>query len=137
MGELDASTRAFRLSNGGCPYPYHFQAETGKIVELQVEAYPLGVRPNTEYQVLDTRLQPGDCVIFCSDGIIEAENASGEQLGYERTSEMIRNACVEDLSAEATVDYLLKEVDAFTGDAPQGDDITCVVVRVEKAGERF
>ena len=133
MGELDPSTRSFRFSNGGCPYPYHFQATTGEVVELEVDAYPLGVRPDTDYQMVETQLHPGDRVIFCSDGITEAENASGEQFGYDRTSETILKACEEGLSAEATIDRILEVVDAFKGDAPQGDDMTCVVVRVEGA----
>jgi len=38
--------------------------------------------------------------------------------------------CKEDLSAEATIDHLLAEVSTFKGDAPQSDDMTCVVLRV-------
>ena len=44
---------------------------------------------------------------------------------------MIRKACEDDLSAEATIDRILEVVDGFKGDAPQGDDLTCVVLRVE------
>ena len=40
-------------------------------------------------------------------------------------------ACKDELSAEATIDRLLAEVAAFKGDAPQSDDMTCVVLRVE------
>ena len=131
MGELEPSTLMFRLSNGGCPSPYHFQAKNGEITELEVGAYPLGVRPNTEYDVLETQLQPGDRIVFCSDGIIEADNAAAEQFGFEQTAETVRQACVDGLSAEATIDRLLEAVAAFKGDAVQSDDMTCVVVRVE------
>ena len=86
MGELHPTTFVFRLPNGGCPYPYHFQEESGEMIELQVDAYPLGVSPGTKYPVVETQLQTGDQVVFCSDGIAEAENVSGEQFGYERTS---------------------------------------------------
>ena len=132
MGELDLSSHTFRLSNGGCPYPYHFHASTRALTELQVGAYPFGVRPSTDYQMMETQLEPGDRVIFCSDGIMEAENGTEEQFGYERTEETIRHACVEDFSAKATIDRILKEVDAFRGDTSQSDDMTCVVVRVEE-----
>jgi len=72
-------------------------------------------------------------VVFCSDGIVEAGNATDEQFGYERTAEAIRKACEEGLSAEATIDRLLQKVATFKGDAPQSDDMACVVVRVEDA----
>ena len=39
----------------------------------------------------------------------------------------------EGLAAEAIIDRILEVIDAFKGDAPQGDDMTCVVVRVEES----
>jgi phosphoserine phosphatase RsbU/P len=131
MGEINCETRALRLANGGCPYPYHYRASSGKIVELQLDAYPLGVSAETDYEVLEIQLQAGDYLVFCSDGIAEAENEAGEQFGYVSTEETTRLACVDGLSAEATIDRILQVVAAFSGDAPQGDDMTCVVVRVE------
>ena len=130
MGEIDLETRKLRLSNGGCPPPYHYRASTGKIVELQLDAYPLGVRADTDYDMVEVQLQSGDCVVFCSDGIAEAENESSEQFGYQSTEDTIRQACVEGLSAEAAIDRILEVVATFSGDAPQGDDMTCVVLRV-------
>ena len=132
MGELDPLTRILRFSNGGCPSPLHFQATTGEIMELEVGAYPLGVRPDIHYEVLEVRLQPGDRIVFCSDGIVEADNAEGEQFGFEQTAETIRNACQEGLPAEATIDRLLEKVSTFKGNAQQSDDMTCVVVRMEE-----
>ena len=69
--------------------------------------------------------------MFCSDGIIEAENSARELFGFERTAETIRNGCSQDLSAPQLLDYLINEVKSFTGDAPQGDDQTVVVLVVE------
>ena len=131
MGELDASTRQFRISNGGCPYPYHFQASTSEVTELQVDAYPLGVRAESTYPVIEAQLEPADRVVFCSDGIIEAENSSGEIFGFDRTAETIRKGCQEGLSASALLDRIIGEVKAFAGETPQGDDQTVVILRVE------
>ena len=132
MGELDPVARTLRFCNGGCPYPYHFRSSSRDVVEVQVDGYPLGVRPDTAYEVVETQLHSGDRVVFCSDGFAEAPNASGEQFGYDRTEETIREACIEDLSAEETINRLLDTVAAFRGDAPQSDDMTCVVLRVEE-----
>ena len=77
-----------------------------------------------------TQLQPGDRIVFCSDGIAEAMDASGEVFGYDRTEETIRKGCAEDLSAEEMIDRILSVVDAFRGDVSQSDDMTLMVVRV-------
>ena len=131
MGEIAPTSHSFRLCNGGCPPSYHFHAQTGEITELEIEAYPLGVRPDTQYEALETQLHSGDCIVFCSDGIIEADNIEGVQFGFERTTETIREACKEGLSAEATIDRILEAVATFKSNAPQSDDMTCVVLRVE------
>jgi len=133
LGEIDLTTRDLRLANGGCPYPYHFHAATGEVEELQVDAYPLGVREKSRYGVVERTLATGDRIVFCSDGIIEAANPQGEFFGFERTAEEIRQGCQEGLAAETLIDQLIGAVEAFADGAPQGDDRTVVVLQV---GER-
>ena len=96
-----------------------------------MDACPLGIRPHTEYPIIEVQLEPGDRVVFCSDGIIEAENREGEIFEFERTAEAIRKGCNEDLSAESLIDHLIGPVMNFAGDTPQGDDITVVVLKVD------
>jgi len=131
MGELDVAGRTFRLANAACPYPFHFHAATGEVEEVQVDAYPLGVRDGTVYTSIETVLESGDQIVFCSDGIAEATNVQEEMFGFERTAETIHQACAEDLSAEALIDRLICAVQDFAGDTPQGDDMTVVVLKVE------
>ena len=90
-----------------------------------------GALPGTAYEALDADLETGDYVVFCSDGIIEAVNAEKDIFGFEQTAETIRQGCQEGLSAEALIDRLIGAVQAFAGDVPQGDDMTCVVLKVE------
>ena len=131
MGDIDLNQRTLQLANSGCPYPFHYNAATGEIVELQVDAYPLGVRADTVYSSIDSSLEPGDYIVFSSDGIIEAENTDGELFGFEQTAETILQACVEGMSAERLIDHLMGGVKAFAGGTPQGDDMTVVALRVE------
>jgi len=130
LGRLDLPGLSLRLSNGGCPYPYHYKATTGELVELRADAYPLGVRPDTEYAALDVELRPGDRLVYCSDGVVEVGNGLGEMLGYDRTARIVRNACDENLPAQAIVDGVLEAADAFRSDTPREDDMTCVVVHI-------
>lgn len=129
--DITISNRQLQISNSGCPYPCHFRAATRDLVELQTDAYPLGIRPDTDYPVLNVQLQSGDCIILYSDGIPEADNAHMQQLGYERTHDVLRRACLDGLPAQATIDHILKEVAQFKGDVPQSDDMTCVMIRIE------
>ena len=130
VGELDLAQRRLRLTNAACPYPFHFRAATGAVEELQVEAYPLGIQPETTFETLERTLEKGDYLVFCSDGIIEAANGQEEIFGFEQTTESIRQGCADNLSAAALIDRLFTAVQDFSGDVPQGDDMTCVVLRV-------
>lgn len=132
MGEIDFATCILRLSNSGCPYPYHFKASTGEVEELQMDAYPLGILPESDYTVRDIQLEREDYILFCSDGIIEAENGAGELFGFERTGDAIHGGCADGLPAEALIDRLIGKVREFVDDAPQGDDMTCIVIQVKK-----
>ena len=131
MGRLDLHERSLSLANGGCPYPYHYRAATGEITELDVNIYPLGVRASVTYPVIEVALASGDYVVFCSDGIVEAANAEQDIFGYEQTAAMVRAGCSEGLTAAALIDRIVGAVQGFTGDKPQEDDMTCVVLRVE------
>ena len=131
MGDLQPETGVLSLASAACPPAYHFRSATGRLEELSLGAYPLGVRPDTTYRATEIRLERGDRVILCSDGVAEAENASDEQFGYERTAEAIQAICREDLASEATIDRIFETVVTFRGNAPQSDDMTCVVLRME------
>ena len=74
----------------------------------------------------ETTLEPGDYVVFCSDGIIETANTDEGIFGFEQTAvATIKKAC-----AEALIDRLIGVAQDSAGDEPQGDDMTCVVLRV-------
>ena len=131
MAQLDPASRRLRLSNGGCPYPYHFRAATGEVEEIPLDAYPLGVREGSEYTLAELILEPGDRIVISSDGLIEATDEAGDIFGFEKVKDSIQRSCREGLSAMALTQRLMAEVDAFCNAEPQGDDRTVVVLRVE------
>mgnify|MGYP005627951099 FL=1 len=129
LGELDCAKNTMRISNGGCPYPYFYKASSKSVSELNLSAFPLGVRPSSTYEVLEVSLEPGDVVVFCSDGIIEASDHSGELFGFDRVAQIIADAGSEYSSAEHIIEHLFGELDAFSAGNEQDDDQTIVVVR--------
>ena len=131
MGEYYPLTHRFRVSSCGLPYPCHFQAATQTIHELKMDAFPLGIRPNTTYEVIELQLQPDDRVIFFSDGLVEVSNPAGDFFGFERILAMIRQGCSEGLSAQDLLQRIFAEVEAFSGEVAQEDDQTLVVLHVD------
>jgi serine phosphatase RsbU (regulator of sigma subunit) len=78
------------------------------------------------------QLELGDRLVFCSDGIIEAENPDGDFFGFDRTAEIIARGCADGLTADSLLELIVEQVEVFSGNAPQGDDRTVVVMGMEK-----
>jgi serine phosphatase RsbU (regulator of sigma subunit) len=70
-------------------------------------------------------------VLFLTDGIAEATTPQGVAFGIERTLEVVR--ANRHRSAAEIVEALYRSVRSFAQDAPQEDDITAVVLKVEKS----
>jgi len=66
-------------------------------------------------------------MVLYTDGITEAENAAQEMYGEDRLREAIARA--RTLPAAEIVSAILESVQGFTGNTPQSDDITLMVVR--------
>lgn len=125
---FDNQQHQLELTNAGHPYPYLYKAASGQVEPLEISAYPLGVKRNTPYQTLTIRLQPGDTLVFYTDGIVEAQNLDGDLYGYQRLEETI--AAYGERSALELKDAILESAKTFAGGQPFEDDITLVVLRV-------
>jgi len=91
--------------------------------------FPLGILDEAEYQETKIQLEPGDRIIFSTDGIVEAMNGKKEILGFERLLEMIKEAKSGD--ANSLMKQILERVDKFAEGAPESDDLTLIVISVE------
>ncbi len=124
----DASTRRLTLSNAGGPYPLLVRA--GPVLRFGLEGVPLGLFPDTQYDQSVLDLQPGDVVLFASDGIHESENAGQEEFGLQRLSALLSGISPED-SASAIAERILAETDSHSGRPRRCEQSrTLVVLRV-------
>ncbi len=124
----DAGTRRLTLANSGGPYP--ILVREGIVQSIRVGGIPLGLYPDTEYEEITLDLQPGDTVLFASDGILESENAQQEQFGFDRLSAVLASVSTKH-SASDIADKIMAATNQHSGEgvAP-GDDRTLLVLRV-------
>jgi sigma-B regulation protein RsbU (phosphoserine phosphatase) len=90
---------------------------------------PLGVKQEVDYGEVTVQLQPGDVMIFYTDGLSEAMNEKNELFGFERMEAAVRQL-PSPMRAAVIIDTLLKAVSQFSGSAQQHDDMTVVALRM-------
>ncbi|MEO6817497.1 MAG: SpoIIE family protein phosphatase, partial [Edaphobacter sp.] len=84
--------------------------------------------PNVTYEEFTLSTQPGDMIVFFSDGIPDAENADGEMFGTDRLRQVLESQV--EPTAASTVEAILKAVSDFQSGVEHFDDETVVVLRV-------
>jgi sigma-B regulation protein RsbU (phosphoserine phosphatase) len=109
-----AAAREWSLLVESTPY-------STEIVDL-----PLGLIPGTGYTQTAIRFEPGDLLLLYTDGISEARDESGTQLGLERLLSIARNLPTK--SASEAGKGLLAAVAGFRGPAPSTDDETILAL---------
>lgn len=100
---------------------------------LSQAGLPLGVMPDSQYELYEDKLQPGDALVLYSDGVTEAcdeaiaDEAELEFYGEDRLVESV--ASNREALAAVILHGVLDDVAAFTRGAQQSDDVTLVVVK--------
>jgi phosphoserine phosphatase RsbU/P len=126
IGEYDPSTRHLVYVNAGHNSPVVRRANGG-IERLESGSLPFGILREATFVAANVDLQPGDTLVLFTDGVVEAFNSAGEEFTDARWLQIIRD--LPDLSAQATLQYLMQQVGQFVGATRQSDDITCLVLR--------
>ncbi len=88
----------------------------------------IGMFPFAKYEEGTVDLRPGDLLLLFTDGVTEALNAAEEEFGEERLQTLIRR--LAHLPADEIKSHILLELQQWIGDAPQHDDLTFIVMKV-------
>jgi phosphoserine phosphatase RsbU/P len=124
----DAAARRLTLANAGGPYPLLVRA--GRAQEIRVEGVPLGLFPTNDYEETTIDLEPGDIVLFASDGILESENNREEEFGSARLHALLADA-PRGISANELSEKIIAATDDHSGPGTNPhDDRTLLVLRV-------
>lgn len=129
LTSIDMGSKRLEYINAGHSSGFVLAASGAVKAELATSGPALGLLPRIEYlQCESVLLEPGDIIVFMTDGVAEAQDAAGNYFESERALNIVRAHRQE--SASHIVRQLYEEVRAFSEDAPQTDDITAIVCKV-------
>ena len=131
-----APTRRMTVCNAGHPRPlvYHaaqrrwdFLGHHDASPKSTPSNIPLGIMDVSDYEQFDVELEPGDCVVSFTDGLIESYDSDGEMLGEAGVLRIMRH--LGDVEPGRLIEALLKEIAGRHPENLTEDDVTVMVVR--------
>ncbi len=130
--DLDLDSGQFEFASGGHPPPLLLR--DGAVTELAQDMGPaLGLSSGLSFATNLERLEEDDCLLLYTDGVDEAFNESGDMFGLERLHTLLSRQDSHD--PEELGGTVFQAVRAFSGEAPQSDDITVLVLSLRDSSE--
>lgn len=123
---LDAETRTITYSS--CGHEPTVLIRGDQDIDLDRGGLVLGLEPDATYEAATVPLEPDDCLIFYTDGLIDAQNFDGQLWSKSQMLKAARRAltCNADHITKAVLQYRHR----FVGLARQVDDTSMVVVKI-------
>ena len=81
---VDGVSGVATYANAGACSPMIIRKKSGVVEELTLAGAALGAFKKANFSQIEIRFEPGDAIVFYTDGIVEARNQQGEEIGYER-----------------------------------------------------
>lgn len=124
---IDLGSSAADLVSAGMPFPYHYQRRKRHLRTLKLKGPPLGFFKNIPTSSESLSLEPGDCLIFLSDGFFERFDPERKMWGGHGMEESLDRICRERTSAAQIAGDLFAGCDRFARGKNQDDDMTALV----------
>jgi sigma-B regulation protein RsbU (phosphoserine phosphatase) len=124
---LDQRHKSLHYINAGHVPPAVVRAN-GDTAYLREGGMVVGMFPSVTYERGHIRLEPGDIVVSCTDGITEAMDAQSNEFGLERLVETVRRNRTG--SAREIVELVMAEVDRYSRGGTHEDDRVIFILKV-------
>ncbi|MCG8422183.1 MAG: SpoIIE family protein phosphatase [Proteobacteria bacterium] len=133
--DLDANLVSF--ANAGHPFPYRCRQVPGRDRAELHALISRGTRLGTRKPVLRASTisaKEGDILVFYSDALVEAQNPEGRRYGDRRLQNVLQRFV--HAAGDRACEVIIEDVLAYCGNQPLGDDLTLVVVRLERQADK-
>lgn len=131
--DYDPRRRRLRFANAAHNPPLLWRRQQGRVDRLDAPGLLIGLQSEAEYGCGEVLLEPGDVLLYYTDGVTEASGLSGVRFEEERLLRAFHTACRSGLGAQALLDQLFQRLDRFVGpDHRLEDDASMVVLKVRE-----
>lgn len=125
LGHIDVSDGTVTFAQAGHPYPLLLRSD-GRTEPMGAGGLPMGLIPGATYDQHSVQLAPGDRFLVVSDGMTEAMDAEGQQLGDEGLMKVVSG--MTQTEPRVFLDVLVWHLSQHVGDAGFDDDISGLLI---------
>jgi len=129
---LDLERGVGNYAGAGHPPLLLWRKSSGSVCEVLENGIFLGPFDNSTYRAVPLSIEGGDRIILYTDGIVEATDSTGEELGLDRFKGMLKekHALPADAFADNLLDGVARWSEKISG-LGQSDDITLLAIDVK------
>lgn len=122
----DDQNLVLEIGSSGLPEP--LLCRNGEVQSLAIHGLPLGLFAEAEYETTRLQCEPGDTLLFYTDGLVDAVDPEDNEFGAERVAEIFLHNCQSE--AELIVERLVHEVSTHCRCESNFDDQTVIAMKV-------
>lgn len=106
--------------------PLVLRSDDSDVIELDMGGVALGAMPDIHLDERQMTINPGDCIMFYTDGLTEAFDLEDQMYGEERLIKVFKR-CIG-MSASEVINIVNSDLKTFRGHAPLSDDTTILTL---------
>lgn len=125
----NATTKEAEIATCGNNPVFHYSASDNTIKQISIPSEPMGVTKDTVYQDMTIKLNTGDVLAACTDGLLESLNENGVQYSIENLKKVILNNC--SASAKDISNRVKDDLKKYCGVTQQYDDQSLLVIKIQ------
>jgi sigma-B regulation protein RsbU (phosphoserine phosphatase) len=132
--DYDPRTRQLRYANAAHNPPLIWRRQGGQVERLDAAGLLIGLQADAPFSSQQLVLEPGDVLLYYTDGVTEATGFSGERFEERRLVDALQHSCRSGATAQQILEQLFARLDRFVGaDRTLEDDASLVVLKVDEA----
>ena len=127
--KLNLENHNFYYSNCGHIPSFLVRAD-GRLELLDKGGAALNILPDTKYESALIKINPGDQIVFYTDGVTEIFNSQSIEYGFERLKKVVMDS--KENTAAEMIDKIVQSTKDFSNSDLYRDDFTIIVLKRKK-----
>lgn len=125
----DSVNKQAQISTCGNNPVFLYTAADKSFKQISTPSEPMGVTKETVYNDIDLKLNKGDIIATCTDGLLESLNEDGVQYATEHLTKAILKNC--NANAKDITNKVKDDFKKYCGTTQQYDDQSLLVIKIE------